>query len=142
MADITAISLSPEMQPWSVASDYDRPIPRRIVEAAGVPRPLFGQRKRAQVRFYGDPRSPVLRTQFREYLATRVAELSWRLTAMERLRSADHAVSFLVRRMLRMRDTPSLVRLVLPDHFDRRSLVFVWAVDGLAERFAGVYTAN
>jgi hypothetical protein len=142
MADITAISLSPEMQPWSVAADYDRPIPRRIVEAAGVPRQLFGQRKRAQVRFYGDPRSPVLRAQFREYLATRVAELSWRLTAMERLRSADHAVSFLVRRMLRLRDTPSLVRMVLPDHFDRRSLVFVWAVDGLAERFAGVYAAR
>jgi hypothetical protein len=142
MADITAISLSPEMQPWCVAADYDRPIPRRIVEAAGVPRQLFGQRKRAQVRFYGDPRSPVLRAQFREYLATRVADLGWRLAAMERLRSADHAVSFLVRRMFRMRDTPSLVRLVLPDHFDRRSLVFVWAVDGLAERFAGAYAAH
>lgn len=41
--DITA---SEEMKPWSIEGDYDRPIPRRLVEEAGVPRAAFGQRKK------------------------------------------------------------------------------------------------
>jgi hypothetical protein len=40
--EIWRISISEGMRPWSVASDYDRPIPRRIVEEKGIPRELFG----------------------------------------------------------------------------------------------------
>lgn len=36
-----------EMQAYRVESEYDRPIPRRIAEEAGVPRAVFGARKRA-----------------------------------------------------------------------------------------------
>lgn len=43
---IHRISNSPEMAPWSLGNTYDRPIPRRIIEERGVPRSLFGQRKR------------------------------------------------------------------------------------------------
>jgi len=43
---IHRISNSPEMAPWTLGNSYDRPIPRRIVEERGVPRHLFGQRKR------------------------------------------------------------------------------------------------
>ena len=142
MADITAISRSPEMRRWSISRDYDRPIPRRIVEAAGVPRELFGQRKRAQVRFYGDPRNPILREEFRSYLGTRAASLQSRLRMAEGLRTIDHALWSRVRRLLRLRSTPSLLRQVAPDHLDRRSLVFVWAADSLADRFASVYAAR
>jgi hypothetical protein len=39
------ISLSTEMRPWSVGGDYDRPIPRRIAEEAGIPCEGFGRRK-------------------------------------------------------------------------------------------------
>ena len=49
------------MQPYSVGGDYDRPIPRRIVEEAGVGRHKFGMRKNAT-----NPRlsiSPELRAQ-------------------------------------------------------------------------------
>ena len=42
---LARISLSREMEPWSVGGKYDRPIPRRIAEERGVPRHLFGQRK-------------------------------------------------------------------------------------------------
>ncbi len=45
-AEIGRISRSPEMQPWTIGGDYDRPIARRIAEEAGVPRAAFGQRKR------------------------------------------------------------------------------------------------
>ncbi|WP_088007126.1 hypothetical protein [Indiicoccus explosivorum] len=39
---IFAISQSEEMLPWKLGTNYDRPIPRRIVEQKGVPRELFG----------------------------------------------------------------------------------------------------
>lgn len=45
--DIARISHSEEMRPFSVGGDYDRPIPRRILEEAGVPRDYFGQSKKA-----------------------------------------------------------------------------------------------
>lgn len=42
------ISNTEEMRPWSLkAREYNRPIPRRIAEEAGVPRELFGMSKRA-----------------------------------------------------------------------------------------------
>ena len=45
--DILAISQSPEMAPWRLGNDYDRPIPRRLVESSGVSREAFGQEKKA-----------------------------------------------------------------------------------------------
>lgn len=47
------LSRSEEMKPWSVGGSYDRPIPRRIVEEAGVPRDWFGSKKRAVSAMYG-----------------------------------------------------------------------------------------
>lgn len=34
------------MKKWRLYNDYDRPIPRRIIESNGVPRQMFGQIKR------------------------------------------------------------------------------------------------
>ncbi len=39
------IANSEEMKEWQLDNNYDRPIPRRIVEAAGVPRDSFGIKK-------------------------------------------------------------------------------------------------
>ena len=44
-SSIQKISQSNEMQPWSLFNDYDRPIPRRIIEEAGIPRNSFGIKK-------------------------------------------------------------------------------------------------
>ena len=44
---IYAISNAEEMHPWQVGGNYDRPIPRRIAEEAGVDRGLFGCHKNA-----------------------------------------------------------------------------------------------
>jgi len=52
--DVVAISNSAEMAPYSIGGDYDRPIPRRILEEAGVPRGAFGQAKKAtSISFFG-----------------------------------------------------------------------------------------
>ena len=45
--DIHRISNSPEMAPWDIPGDYSRPICRRIVESAGIPREMFGIEKKA-----------------------------------------------------------------------------------------------
>ena len=41
------LSRSAAMAPWRIGGDYDRPIPRRIVEEAGIERDAFGMRKGA-----------------------------------------------------------------------------------------------
>lgn len=48
---ICEISRSDEMRPWSIGGEYDRPIGRRIVEEAGVPREMFGIKKSATLNF-------------------------------------------------------------------------------------------
>jgi hypothetical protein len=45
MGDLDEITRSPGMRPWAIGGDYDRPIPRRILEEAGVPRGTFAGRK-------------------------------------------------------------------------------------------------
>lgn len=42
LTDIIKISNSPELAKWSIGGHYDRPIPRRIAEDAGVSRSSFG----------------------------------------------------------------------------------------------------
>ena len=44
---IYKISNSREMKPWTLNNNYDRPIPRRLVEEAGIERQLFGMKKNA-----------------------------------------------------------------------------------------------
>lgn len=52
-ADIHTISHSAEMQPWNIGGDYNRPICRRIIEEAGIPRGSFAIHKSANsVLFY------------------------------------------------------------------------------------------
>ncbi len=44
--EIGVLSRSEAMRPWSVGGTYDRPIPRRLLEEAGVARGSFADRKR------------------------------------------------------------------------------------------------
>jgi hypothetical protein len=64
------ISNSDAMRPWSVDGRYDRPIPRRLGEEAGIPRELFGQTKLATVVNFLPPYVPhgaVLRKEFFDF---------------------------------------------------------------------------
>jgi hypothetical protein len=52
LPDIAKLSRSAEMKPWNIAGAYSRPICRRLIEEAGVPRELFGMSKTgASIRF-------------------------------------------------------------------------------------------
>lgn len=50
--DLYRISNSEEMWPWSLGNDYDRPIPRRLLEEKGLPRQSFGMEKHGAGFFY------------------------------------------------------------------------------------------
>ena len=50
--DLYRISNSQEMEAWSIHTEYDRPIPRRILEEHGVPRESFGNTKYGAGFFY------------------------------------------------------------------------------------------
>ena len=70
-AEIIAITELPEMDPWRLRVAYDRPIPRRIAETAGVPREAFGQRKVGSVVSFVRPQFPkgsVLRGRYQKFL--------------------------------------------------------------------------
>ena len=71
--EVLALASSDEMRPWRIREHYDRPVPRRILEEAGIPRGSFARHKKgayypgAQAR----PRSQLLRVDFAEYLRGR-----------------------------------------------------------------------
>jgi hypothetical protein len=70
--DIVNITESSEMDSWRLGKMYDRPIPRRIAEEAGIPRHAFGQSKMGSVVIFPGPSIPygrALRLEFFNYLA-------------------------------------------------------------------------
>jgi hypothetical protein len=65
---IVAVSRSGEMEPWRVNKRYDRPISRRIVETAGVPRDAFGFLKAGIFTVQIRPTHPLLRARFFDHV--------------------------------------------------------------------------
>jgi len=99
--DIFRITASEEMLPWCVPGKYNRPVARRIVETAGVPRQAFGMKKKAAAFMLHQPLSA------KEGLSPSSAEdfNSWlRETRLEWLRRGrippSHALTALVDRSL------------------------------------------
>ena len=113
-ADVAAISNSPELAPYSIGGDYDRPISRRILEEAGVPRNAFGMSKKATaITFFG----------FQPGLTERLTESTrrgldafarnWRLSLRTRLRLRRNAlVEFLVAFTRLVEKKTHLVRII------------------------------
>jgi hypothetical protein len=100
--DLRRLGRTPELGPWSVGGDYDRPIARRILEEAGVPRDAFGSRKRGV--FLRPPRptnflTPELRRDYYRWLRSRRLQFVRHRTippspawdALTRLRGVDPA---------------------------------------------------
>jgi hypothetical protein len=86
-ADIHAISKAPEMAPWTLGTNYDRPIPRRIIETAGIKRGTFARRKSATT--YREtlcwPLSPSAQESFGRFLQLRGIQSpnAWRLLLLK-----------------------------------------------------------
>ena len=141
--DIYDIGNSEEMRTWTIGGAYDRPIPRRIGEEAGVPREAFGQTKLATVVEILPPHLPrgkQLRQEFFAFLRKEFGSLAdTRLRLAQRLnyplmlflRAYDKA-----RRILRVRLLPFArpvrrTRFCLGDN--RKSALYVFCVNKAAE---------
>jgi hypothetical protein len=72
---IVAVSRSAEMAPWKIGTVYDRPISRRIVESAGVPRDRFGFLKGGIFGGGARPAGAELRTRYFDYVKRNVLPL-------------------------------------------------------------------
>ncbi len=95
--DILAISSSTEMDKWRLGNAYDRPIPRRIAEEAGVPRTAFGQRKMASVVEFSKPYLPVsaeLRKEYQRFLSTNGVISWWQWWALPLVRWWNTVLKF------------------------------------------------
>ncbi|MCC6610736.1 MAG: hypothetical protein IT515_13815 [Burkholderiales bacterium] len=141
--DVHAISTSPEMTPWDVGGDYNRPICRRIAESAGIPRTAFGQRKLAastMLQEYDEFLTPL---SMDDYLAwTRAHRWDYMrhgrmppIVNVDADRRIYHFVNGLVKWLKRQ---PAIWRLA--DPIDRpwnlRCGLFPWAVERAKERYA------
>ena len=129
ISQIYAISTSSEMAPWSIGGDYDRPIPRRICEGAGLDRDSFGQKKYGIATHKGRPSDRTLRACFTRDLKSEFG-IGW-----ERLLLFD-TLDFL---SYHVRDTKYFDFLSQCKRFfifgqpNLRLFLFIWAVNRIVE---------
>jgi len=142
---IGALAASPEMAPWRLGNGYDRPIPRRILETAGVPRALFGARKKAVVERRIYPINPTLRREFFAYLRTHYgcsAGFVYLHGAVNQFVYPFVRVWHLLRKTLFGIEPPPTPRAYVWQRYDFGSVMFVWAAGTLSGRLAAVLRAS
>ena len=141
IADIHRISNSDEMSAWDVGGGYTRPIPRRIIEGAGVARNLFGVAKRASAVGLSEFLSERSMADYTAWLTRR--RRSWlahgRMPPIlgkryERLASrVFHSMTSVLRAL------PMLWRLAPDTSLERpsglRRYVFPWALEQVIQRY-------
>lgn len=142
-AAIHKISQSAEMEPYSVGGTYDRPIPRRLVEEAGVPRESFGMSKKAITSlthtYALDEFSPATSSELLHYAARgRSLVLVRTLYGSEML--AQHVLRHglrVLRKMPALRLFPALGRRRdgLFSYSRTGQMAFLWALDKIRPRY-------
>jgi hypothetical protein len=148
--DLRRISNDPAMAPWDVPGSYSRPICRRVLEEAGVPRHLFGMEKKAASILFFDRNSFLSDASLTDYQTWRQRHLSHsaglirlfctRLTACARatvrglqsLAGALHAV-VPIGSLQRVRTSGRLTSFA--NHEQRFAHVFPWALEKAIERY-------
>ena len=129
IAQIHAISVSPEMARWSVGGDYDKPIPRRICEEAGLERASFGQRKDAVATHGGRPSEPGMRKRFLDDVREHYGIGFGRLMLFDTLDFLSYHLrgTGLAQRLHHWK------RAFILGHPNLRMLLFIWAVNSSVE---------
>ncbi|MBW2176817.1 MAG: hypothetical protein JRH03_07695, partial [Deltaproteobacteria bacterium] len=132
------ISLSSEMEPWRLHNSYDRPIPRRIAEEAGVERHLFGIEKKFVATKYNLPINSNLRKLFLEYLREehRIHPITIYLEYMLNLLSKLRQIGNPQKRKKQIADNSLSYRL--GKNIDLYFLLSIWATSKLSEGMASV----
>lgn len=137
--DLHRIANSSDMDAWHVGGEYDRPIPRRILETHGVPREAFGQQKKAIVRRRFLPVSKVNRNAFLAHAATRVGWSRSRIKAKAVVDSVLYNCASMAQIVLR----PIRGRRGIPQNFlwsqklDLKRELHRWAIGTVSDRMKG-----
>ena len=126
---VVAISRQPAMKPWDVPGDYSRPICRRIVETAGVPREAFGKSKLA-VSVIENVLSDSSRPDYNRWCARHgiEGELFDRVVR-KAIRSLPRPASGRFRHMFYGDRVPSCRDYFFPWALERRAAVYRWTPD-------------
>jgi hypothetical protein len=153
LRDIVDISNSAEMKPWDIGGSYNKPIPRRILEEAGIDRTRFATGK-SGVSVVPWARSeyllPASRRDFLDWLADRRRNGHASLPRRQPARLLDAVITplskMVVMLSLRCRDTAlgrlrvvryvlgHLRRLLMRPYYHHRYVVH-WAVDRATQRY-------
>lgn len=137
------ITRADAMKPWSVGGHYDRPIPRRMAEEAGIARGTFATVKHAGTALIHQEGAAALApASLASAMAFAAAEgASLRLVARPRLRRRERFV-LKAARLLRVGRLvrPLAARQRAMIHHEPRSgsILFRWAVAHVRERYASV----
>ena len=94
---LLAITESAAMDPWRLRTTYDRPLPRRLAEEAGVPREAFGQVKVGSVVEFAVPQWPQgqeLRRRFLSFLSAEGVLPAWKVRLLSVVRRVNEVVWF------------------------------------------------
>jgi hypothetical protein len=142
LSELQDISFSDEMEPWTLHTRYDRPIPRRLLEDAGVPRKAFGMRKKntAHESAFLWPYSPEARASFAEYLTHRglKAPGTLGLAILRRGVAWDELLRVNLWKRLGLRGLNLRRRM----HTAANDLIFQWANDALRRRYVAGLQAS
>jgi hypothetical protein len=154
VASISRISESPEMDPWRLRNSYDRPIPRRIAEGAGVDRQLFGIRKKMVSTAQALPSNAQLRKRFFEFLeqnyqvkpglvhmSIAVGRATYvflrAVSNLAPVKRSKPARSWTRNHLRSLERKPIFWKKV-----DLQSLLFLWSTDTLTRNTAGILRKN
>jgi hypothetical protein len=145
LSDLVKITRSAEMAPWDVGGAYNRPICRRLLEDAGVPRSSFGVSKSgASIRFLRgeDAWSKSGTRAFFDWLRTHRADyaMTWRTVVAWRL----HLLGLTFALRWNQRTSGALSRAcqwiarVLSERMKNQGLehvAFAWAVETVRQSY-------
>jgi hypothetical protein len=148
---ILRISESAEMAPYRIGGEYDRPIPRRILEERGIPRETFGQVKKGYSicfnysSFWWSPTALAdLREFERQLLAHRPDRGRYRwMSTTKTMTIVGYYLAMKVFRTFHAAWVPrSVMKHLKPDfplyehnHPRYGSLAFLWALDKMRTRY-------
>ncbi|MEE4109445.1 MAG: hypothetical protein V2I24_08860 [Halieaceae bacterium] len=131
--DLVRLAQSPEMQAWSVAGDYDRPIPRRIAEAAGLERDSFGQKKKVVLSYEALPLNAQLREEFTRYFTGALGRLKFYANVFSG--DFDYAVKLISAKLRLPVALPPVRKRLKAGLFANQ--IYIFAVNTIAERYDG-----
>ncbi len=136
---IQKISQSLEMSKWSIGDDYDRPIPRRICEEAGLRRDMFGIKKHGagiNLRYDWGGRAKTRLSQTASKSFTKYVQVNRKWHPVQLIRYLWEAKFVYLRRLgIRIKDNSTILEKSQFANATLTRYIFPWASEVVQERY-------